>query len=204
MFLNGAEASGSEWTVHVSLPYAVPPARIPATAQYCALGHLHRAQDVAGAPVPARYSGSPLQLDFGDQQQRKSVTLVEAIAGRPARVEAIPLTAGRALRDVEGTMEELMARAAEFGDDYLRVFVNLVQPVSGLADQVRDFLPNAVQVRPKLPEGIASDPALRPEPGFTPEQQFAEWFCSQHTVPPPHTLIDAFRQLREEACHAAN
>lgn len=48
MFLNGAEASGSEWSVYVSLPYAVPAARVPATPQYTALGHLHRPQEVTG------------------------------------------------------------------------------------------------------------------------------------------------------------
>ena len=204
MFLSGADASGSEWSVHVGLPYAVPPGRIPATAQYVALGHLHRPQDVPGAPVPARYAGSPLQLDFGEQQQRKSVTLVEAVAGRPAQIELVPITAGRALRDVEGTVAELQAQASDFGDDYLRVFVNLTQPMSGLADEIRQFLPNAVQIRPRFPESVEVQAESRSPKVLSPEEQFTEWFQGHYTVPPPESLLKLFRTVYSEAAHATS
>jgi exonuclease SbcD len=204
MFLNGAEASGSEWSVHVSLPFAVPPARIPSTAQYAALGHLHRPQTIGGSPVPTRYSGSPLQLDFGEQQQPKSVTLVDAVAGRPAQVEQVPLTAGRALRDIEGTLEDLRGRAVEFGDDHLRVYVKLAQPIAGLADQVREFLPNAVQIRPKFPDSPDNSPRSKSIQSISPQEEFAKWFVGYHTVAPPESLLNAFRILYEEALHAAD
>jgi exonuclease SbcD len=201
-FLSGAEASGSEWSVHVSLPYALPPARIPSTAQYVALGHLHRPQDVTNAPVPARYAGSPLQLDFGEEQQRKSVTVLEAVAGQPARVEVIPLASGRSLRTMEGTIDELRAMAPEVGNDFLRVYVKLGQPVTGLADQVREFLPNAVQIRPKMQYAGQPEPPSPVKP-LSPEQQFAEWYQGYHTVPAPERLLNAFRELYEEAARAA-
>jgi exonuclease SbcD len=203
VFLNGAEASGSEWTTHVRLPYAVSPARIPATAQYVALGHLHRAQEVRGTLVPARYAGSPLQLDFSERNDHKSVTLIDAVAGRPAQVEVVPLTAGRRLREVTGTLEELEAKASEFGDDYLRVNVELNQPVAGLADRVRAFLPNAVQIRPQFPDGSGTDRETPVETTTTPEGRFVEWFTSQHQVAPPEALMKIFREVREEA-HAAS
>jgi exonuclease SbcD len=201
IFLNGAEASGSEWSVHVSLPYAVPPTRVPASAQYAALGHLHRAQDVMSAPVPTRYAGSPLQLDFGEEQQRKSITIIDAVAGNPAQLEVIPLVGGRSLRTVEGTMDELKTRASEFGDDFLRVYVKLGQPVTGLADQVREFLPNAVQIRPRLesPDLPESGSPIKP---MLPEEQFSEWYQGYHAFPPPERVIQAFRKLYQEALHA--
>jgi len=204
VFLNGADTSGSEWTVHVGLPYAVPPARLPAAAQYVAAGHLHRPQNVAGSPVPARYAGSPLQLDFGERDQRKSVTIVDAAAGRPAQIDVIPLTSGRALRDVEGTIEELTAQANDFGSDYLRVTVAIQQPVPGLADQVRTILPNALIIRPRLPVAVpASQPLDRRN--TSPEQQFSDWFQRVNdSVAPSEALVNAFRCLRDEAMHAAD
>jgi exonuclease SbcD len=202
LFLNGAETSGSEWSVHVGLPYAVPPARIPATAQFVALGHLHRAQDVPGSPAPARYSGSPLQLDFGERDQCKSVTIIEARAGFPATAETIPLTAGRRLREVTGTLEQLKSQAVDFGDDYLRVFVEIAQPMAGLADQVRAFLPNAVQVRPKFPDLPLAESSGVASKNLTPEQQFGEWHVRHHQVAPPDALLTVFREVREEALHA--
>lgn len=201
VFLNGAEASGSEWSVHVSLPYAVQPARIPVTAQYVALGHLHRPQDVAYAPVPTRYSGSPLQLDFGEEGQRKSVTIVDATAGKPARIEVIPLTSGRSLRTVEGTMEELKARAGEFGNDFLRVYVKLGEPVTGLADQIREFLPNALQIRAQIQGSAQAEPAGETKPPL-PHEQFGDWYRGYYAAPVPERLIETFRKLYDEALHA--
>lgn len=204
MFLNGSDSSGSEWSVHVGLPYAVPPARLPASAQYIAVGHLHRPQDIPGAPVPARYAGSPLQLDFGEREQRKSITIVDAVAGRPANLDVIPLTSGRALRDVEGTLAELATRAGEFGTDYLRVTVAVEQPVPSLADQVRSILPNALIIRSRL--SSASEVLSRPDRrSLSPEQQFSEWYQRfNDNVSPSESLLTAFRQLREEAMHASD
>ena len=50
VYLMGAEASGSERAAHLAKPYALAAQRIPATASYVALGHLHRPQAV---PRPA-------------------------------------------------------------------------------------------------------------------------------------------------------
>jgi exonuclease SbcD len=204
MFLNGSDSTGSEWTVHVSLPYAVPPARLPVSAQYVAVGHLHRPQDIPSAPVPARYAGSPLQLDFGEREQRKSITVVDVVAGRPASLDVIPLTSGRALRDVEGTMAELTARTGEFGTDYLRVTVVVEQPIPSLADQVRSILPNALIIRSRISGENEVTPRVDRR-SVSPEQQFSEWYerCNDN-VSPSEALLTVFRRLREEAMHAAD
>ena len=55
------------------LGYAVPATVFPTSAHYVALGHLHRAQQVLG-PCPVRYSGSPLAVDFGEEENAPSVT----------------------------------------------------------------------------------------------------------------------------------
>ena len=72
--------------------------------------------------------------------------MIEARAGTPAKIEAVPLTAGRRLHTVRGTLEQLKARVDEMGEDYLRVEVD-EKPAQGLADEVRQFFPNAVDVR---------------------------------------------------------
>ncbi|HYF11428.1 MAG TPA: exonuclease SbcCD subunit D, partial [Actinomycetota bacterium] len=97
LFTDGALVTpgGGERELTIGMAYAIPPGRLPGTASYVALGHIHRAQAVASAPAPTRYAGSLLQLDFGERGQRKSVTLVEAAPGKPARVEEVWLAAGR-------------------------------------------------------------------------------------------------------------
>src|SRR5690242_10172551 len=72
----GAVAGGGEREAHTIMGYAVPTTIFPSSAHYVALGHLHRAQQVPG-PVPVRYSGSPLAVDFGEEENAASVSIVD-------------------------------------------------------------------------------------------------------------------------------
>ena len=91
------------------------------------------------------YSGSPLQLDFGEVADQKGALLVNAEPGRPASVSELPFVAGRRLMSLGGTFDEVVARADEVGDAYVRVVLQESARV-GLADEVRDVFPNAVEV----------------------------------------------------------
>ena len=66
----------------------IPAGAFPSAASYVALGHLHRAQLMPG-PAPIWYSGSPIQVDFGESDDRKQVLLVDAPASGSARVSPI-------------------------------------------------------------------------------------------------------------------
>ena len=153
LYVSGSQTSGSEREIHVAQPYAVSPQRFPTSAHYIGLGHLHRPQEVL-APSPCRYAGSPLQLDFGEQGQEKRVVLIEAHPGKSARLESISLTSGRRLRAVAGTIEELEKSASSFGQDYLHVTVKTIGPIPGIADRIREILPNALDVRTDYPRTV--------------------------------------------------
>ncbi len=176
-FVLGAETTGSERAAHLAAAYAVPATAFPPAAHYVALGHLHRPQAVAG-PCPIRYAGSPLQLDFGEAGERKVAVVVEARAGTPAKVREIPLTAGRPLRIERGTLAELHARATtvEAGHAYLRVHV-LEQARLGLADEVHELFPDAVDVVVES-ERPGVDRGARPSPsGHTPAELFSAYLA---------------------------
>lgn len=144
-FVLGATAGGGERAAHLVDEYAVPSQSFPATIGYGALGHLHRAQRVPAGP-PLHYCGSPLQLDFGEGEQSKQVNVVSLEAGVPADVKPVRLTAGRPLRTLRGTLDELMA--TEVADEaWLRVLVT-GPTQAGLAEIIRDELgPRVVDVR---------------------------------------------------------
>lgn len=202
LFAFGAQTSNSEWAIHTSLPYAVSPARFPTSAQYIALGHLHRPQEVASSPVPCQYAGAPLQLDFGEQGQRKRVVLLDAKPGYPVHVENIPLSSGKNLRDVEGRIDEIEARASDFREDYLRVTVITDGPVPGLAERVRRCLPNAIYVRTR--SSVVSDAgSAESRSQAKPEELFQDFCRRQHGGEPSPELLHAFNELYEEAIHAA-
>jgi exonuclease SbcD len=199
LMVDGGKVGGGERELHIGETYAVSQQTLPQSAQYLALGHLHRAQKLTGTVAEAHYAGSLLQLDFGEREQAKSVVIVHASPGRPARVETLPITAGRELRDVEGTLEELEALAAEVGDAYLRVRVRLPGPVPNLAEQVREALPNAMEIAPRYPVQLEEKRPERLSVGGPPEKLLSTYYRETYGSKLPEPVENLLRRLLEEA-----
>ena len=197
MFVSGAQPAGSERQVTIGADYAVSPMRLPTRATYVALGHIHRPQKVPGAPSEARYAGSLIQLDFGEMGQKKGVALIEALPGKPPKTKVIPVTAGRELVEVDATVDDLPKLTDRVGDAYVRVNLSVETPTPGLADRVRDALPNALDVRLVLPEqeDVEERKTLR---GLDPREQFVAYYRAEHTADPGVELLDAFDRVHEE------
>ena len=141
----GGKMGGGEREAHTVFDYYVAPQSFPTSAHYVALGHLHGTQTVPG-PGQVRYSGSPIQVDFGEDENTPCVLMVEAEAGKPVKVEEVALSSPRRLRRLRGTREELMEQRESVGDAYLRIDIE-ERSSPGLADEIREAFPNAVDVR---------------------------------------------------------
>ncbi len=163
----GAVAGGGERQAHI-FGYAIPTSLFPGHLSYVALGHLHRQQKLPHSSA-VWYSGSPLQLDFGEVADQKGALLVEAAPGLPAKVTAVPLLTGRRLRTLRGTLDEVLGRADEVAEAYVKVEL-LEKARVGLADEVRETIPDAVEVVLESPERVArqveSRQSLKPSEAF--------------------------------------
>ena len=178
----GGVFGGGERPAQSIFEYSVPASIFPISAHYVALGHLHRRQSLP-AQAPVHYSGSPLAVDFGEQDNTSVVCLVEAAPGIPARVTDIPVTSGRRLRTVHGTVAELEALASGFGNDYLRVYLR--EPTrAGLRDEIMTVLPNALEVRidPEFADqGAKKQGSVENRTTRTPVQLFGD-YCATKNV----------------------
>lgn len=102
LFVSGSTVSDSERPLAAQVGGSFGAARdvFPAGADYIALGHLHRAQQIRHA-APCYYAGAPLAHSFSESGQAKSVMLGElTIAPDGAKrldLRAVPLQAGRPL-----------------------------------------------------------------------------------------------------------
>jgi len=192
-FVLGGGAVGGERAAHLSDEYALPAQSFPSSSAYVALGHLHKAQKVPG-PSPIHYSGSLLQLDFGDTDATKSVSIVELEPGSPASVTHVPLVEGRALRTVVGTLDELRTR--DVGDDWLRVRVHEARRAD-LAEQVRTlFGERCVDVLVDAPESEAEElPSSRT--GRNPRELYEEYLADLRIS--DARLVDLFDELHADA-----
>ncbi|HWN35552.1 MAG TPA: exonuclease SbcCD subunit D [Pseudonocardia sp.] len=183
--VTGGAFGGGERAAQSIFEYHVPASIFPPEAHYVALGHLHRRQALP-APCPVHYCGAPLAVDFGEQDNTSVVCLVEAAPGLPAKVTDIPITAGRRLRTLRGSVAELAALADQVGEDYLRVWVR--EPSrAGLRDEVLDLLPNALEVRidPEFAAPVSgSRPAAGPGVERTPGELFADFLATRSVADP--------------------
>ncbi len=175
----GASTGGGEREAHTIMGYAVPATVFPSNAHYVALGHLHRSQQVIG-PCPVRYSGSPLAIDFGEEENICSVSIVDVTADRAAKVRDVPVTAALTLRTVRGSLEQLAT--VDLPDAWLRVFVREV-PRVGLREDVQELLPNALEVRidPDMVPDVAGA-RMAQRAGRTPRQLFGDYLDSRGTA----------------------
>lgn len=194
--VDGGMLGGGERRAHTIFEYAISPTAFPAGAHYVALGHLHRCQELGGQP-PVWYCGSPLQMDFGETQDQKCVLVVEATPNTPATVERVALTAGRRLRIVKGTLEQLAGLAGTTGADYVRVVVQ-EQARAGLGDQVRDLFGEDcvdVIVEAAMTRELGIEAPLRS--GKSPHELFVQYLTERDAM--DERVVSLFDELHAEA-----
>lgn len=117
LFTLGGSSSESERPIELGGACTVDVSHLPASAQYVALGHLHRPQEVKQAPTKAFYSGSPLAYSFSESGQSKVVYIVEIKPDSSAQVKAVALSAGIPLEKWRCTngVGEAISRLASLG-----------------------------------------------------------------------------------------
>jgi DNA repair protein SbcD/Mre11 len=202
--LFGGQSGGGEREVQTTLDYSLPASLFPAVAHYAALGHLHRHQEIDG-PCPIYYSGSPLAIDFGEEHNEPVVLTVTAQPGVRADVRRVPVTGGRRLRTLRGTLDQVIADGEQYADDLLRVVI--AEPTrAGLGDLVREKLPNTLEVRLDEAYQVRRDGegngAVRPgRAGRDPLELFGDYLAEERIQDPRLTAL--FADLLDEVTGAA-
>jgi len=129
----GGGRSSSERDLYVGNLGQVDSSIFPASADYCALGHLHRRGRVDGREH-IRYSGSPLALDFGDET-RKSVVLAEFQGKELLSLEEFPVPVFRRLVSLSGSLPEIIWQLEDIAgrDEELSPWLDI-----SVSDQIPD------------------------------------------------------------------
>jgi DNA repair protein SbcD/Mre11 len=198
--LDGGELSGSEFTFHVSNSYSIDPAAMPSTAQYVAMGHLHKPQQLRDGP-PVVYSGSTIQLDFGEAGEEKRVIILEAEPGRRAKPVNVPLSSGKTLKNIKVDVDTLERRLEEYRgfEGWLKVTVKLEHAVPGLKDRVLKILPNALAVEVELSDGSREREAVMQDAAtLEPLEAFKRFYQESRQKDAPEDILRAFEELHTE------
>ncbi len=209
----------SERHILVGGQHALPVDAIAATADYVALGHLHRPQSV-GADGAICYAGSPIPLAVDERSYRHRIVIADFDDGRlsdtqslevPRRVEFLRVPdAGTAPLDaVLEALEQLCIEEGGGPDTrpFLEVAVAVAHPVPDLRQRVEAAIADKpVRLTRIVPHhaGGGADPAsvlttTRELSALDPEEVFRMRHRQQYDTEPDEDLLDAFRSLAAEA-----
>jgi len=201
----GKESPESERPIQVGGAFTVDPSAFPESAQYVALGHLHRPQQMEGANTIVRYSGSPLAFSFSEAGYAKSVTLVDVAPNRPAEVREIPLSCGRPLvrwKATEGLaqVERWVSEGRDAGA-WVDLEIYLTQALT--MDQIqalRRMHSGLITIRPVFAAGQSEAAATAERQTHSLQEQFERFFAmkSGGGTPAPE-LVRLFLELVDEA-----
>lgn len=199
--LLGGRKGGGEREAQSLLGYELPAAVFPASAHYAALGHLHRYQEIDGR-CPIAYSGSPLALDFGEEDNEPVALVVTATPDSRAHVRPVPVTGGRKLRTLRGTLDEVIADGELAGEAFLRVVLTQ-QASAGIAELVREKLPNAldVQIDDRFRRRTGAGTAVSGRSGRQPLELFRDFLAEESIA--DERVAALFAELYDDAVGGA-
>ncbi|MBT0724787.1 exonuclease subunit SbcD [Rosenbergiella sp. S61] len=106
----GVTKSDSVRDIYIGSLEAFPASAFP-PADYIALGHIHRAQNVSG-DKPIRYSGSPIPLSFDELGSPKSITLITLTEKEPLSWQTCEIPCFQPMQVLKGTLGELAEQLA--------------------------------------------------------------------------------------------
>lgn len=203
VFAAGGKESDSERPVQVGGAYTVYPSSFPDTAQYVALGHLHRPQTMEKSPVLTRYAGSPLAYSFSESGQPKSVTVIDVKPGEKASIETIRLTSGQALIRwrAENGLEEVRRWLGEGRDKGawidLEICLNEAMNMHEI-QALRKANDHFVGIRPIYDSLPAEDAGIR-RSNLPMDQLFIRFYKNQtEGAEPGSELVQLFMKMIEE------
>lgn len=144
-FVQGGAATETERSLDFVGGVETVPHAVFDGASYVALGHLHRAQAAGANHI--RYCGSPMAFGFDEAGLEKGLLVVD-LDGDGLNIESRPLVQRRAVRVIEGHLEDLIrAAGGRLSEDFVKAVLldagELVDPMGRL----RSAYPNALQIQ---------------------------------------------------------
>lgn len=201
--VEGGKLGGGEFTFHTTNSYAIQPADFPQTLSYVALGHLHRQQQVAEAPV-AWYAGSLIQLDFGEgEDSPRGVLIVEVEPGLSPRVQPVAERWGRPLKTFRVSRDSLDRRWNE-----IRAFPGYSKVViegkgnPALRERLFKEIPDLLEVEFHTPESEETRQTVVAVENLDWIEAYAQYRLEATASEASPELLAAFREVFEET-HAA-
>lgn len=202
VFMKEGMTSDSERAYQVGGAYTVDPSSLPANANFVALGHLHRPQEVKNAPCTAYYSGSPLAYSFSEAEHSKAVYIVEAAPGIQTTVKPIYVQCGKPLRRwMTSSIEEVLEWCIKQRDINAWVDVEIHTDRFLTVEeqkQIRTLHKGIINIRPKIVSQSFDDNSCLKREGKSIDELFKEFYRFRTGNDVPEEIMKVFVELLNE------
>ena len=113
---------------------------------YAALGHIHKPQAMGREMV--RYAGSILKYSFSEIRKDKQATILTISKNKQISLSHHLLKPLRDMREMECSLESLLKRKCEIGneEDYMHVILTDEEQILDAIGKVRTVYPNVMQI----------------------------------------------------------
>ncbi len=206
-FLTGATRSDSEEVPLVGTLDAID-ATLFEHFDYVALGHLHRAQTVAGREH-IRYCGTLMPYAFSETDT-KGCILLDTEGGLHTTFLPVPAGLTHTLSTITGPYDTLIRLdyrdSCPYREDYLRILLEEDTPVPDAMAKLSVVYPRVVQLQYQGQGGVGVTESIDApvEETLSPDAVFAAFFEKQNGIPLPdedkNTICALLREEGEDLC----
>ena len=194
-FVTGAETSDSE--EHSIGGQDNISSALFADFDYVALGHIHKPQKISRDTL--RYCGSLLKYSFSEANHKKDLHFVELHEKGNVAIHTVPMTPLHDLREVRGTMYEVMHMP--YSEDYVRVTLTdeIIPPDARVT--ISTVFPNIMTLAVDNSKTAAEWDVV--DSGSIQDKSMEDLFCDFYRlmngdVLPSRELMDILRDVLEE------
>lgn len=214
LMIGGAQLTDTERPMSVSPFFAVPAQNLPSQTMYNALGHVHKHQQIVGAPARTEYSGSLFRVNFSEEGTPKGFNLVNTDTKGNLTVQFCELQSAIDLHNVECTALDWAGRLEPYkGRGYTKARVHADDPPFNLQGEIRAACPWVVKVEfLRSATGASARPTIQALANTTLEtvQSMYQAYSGQSALRPgqkdpgdvPGNVMKVVGELYQEVTHA--
>ncbi|QZY55887.1 exonuclease SbcCD subunit D [Crassaminicella profunda] len=201
LFVIGGEESASERNIQLGGSLAVRASDLPLKAQYIALGHLHRPQEIKNKNTKIVYAGSPLQYSKSERGYSKCCYRVEVSAGCEAKVEKILLKNYKPIEVWKcENVEDAIKMCEENRERDVWVYFEIKTDQYITQEDIKamkGFKKDILEIKP-IVEGHEEEEVSYDLKEKNIDELFKEFYYSQRSVNPTKEIMDLFLKVASE------
>jgi exonuclease SbcD len=193
IFVTGGAVSDSEREIDLGGARLVNPDLLP-RCDYCALGHLHKSQDISSN---IHYSGAIMQFSFDEAGTKKYVNVFDLDESGVNNFKKIELSSARQLARLQcNSVDDGLKLLEANSEKYVELTINLSSPLTPSESLSLRSFENLISLRANIQttENVAHV-SNKNKPS---SQLFKEFYKSRYTGEPTEELLNLFLSLTEE------